>query len=485
MSRTSAVRSEADVATLRHELLTPLNHLIGFSEMLLADSHPDRFDTFIQHLTRIREIAKDLARVVRTRLASGQGKPAAKLVDELRTQLSGPLHTILQAVGSITSELSGEFNLSDVLKIGGAASELLAFSQGRSLAKPGVAPSRRRSFNGPGRKRPQAPASGRVLVVDDNDMSRGLLTRHLTRQGHAVTEAGSGAEALAILGNSKFDVVLLDLLMPKLDGFQVLEQIKADPALADVAVIVVSALDEVPGVVRCIEIGAEDYLFKPFDPVLLAARIDSCLDKKRLLDGARQHSQDLDAAYQRLRRALNSVPVRIWDWDLARNRVIVLGELNTKRGLPAEENELSLEEVISTVHPGDQERVRNGLTLSIERREDYHAEFRMAPDGSTIWVESAGILYFDQAKTPIRMVGVTRDITRRKRLERALRKCTEDAQQFASDAAQVSNELAALLDACPAGAGQKTIRSAVNALRRLAKRSGEPLAFSRSSPSFV
>src|SRR5207253_7289269 len=130
---------------------------------------PDGFNTVFQHLTRIREIAKELSRTVQATLAPGAEKNAAKQVEELRYQLSGPLHTILQAVGAITSEFTDEFNVADVLKIGGAASELLAFSQGRALAKAGVVPAHRRGMNRRGTERARPATFGRILVVDDNE----------------------------------------------------------------------------------------------------------------------------------------------------------------------------------------------------------------------------------------------------------------------------------------------------------------------------
>jgi signal transduction histidine kinase len=125
---------------------------------------------------------------------------------------------------------------------------------------------------------------GHILVVDDNRMNRIKLSRGLEQQGHTVALAEDGQQALDMLGAQPFDVVLLDILMPGMDGYQVLETIKADPGLRDIPVIVISALDEVESAVRCIEMGAEDYLPKPFSPVLLRARLNASLQKKKLRD---------------------------------------------------------------------------------------------------------------------------------------------------------------------------------------------------------
>ena len=113
-----------------------------------------------------------------------------------------------------------------------------------------------------------------LLVVDDNEDNRYTLTRRLKRQGYDnVAVAANGREALEVLAEGAFDLVLLDIMMPGVNGYEVLERMKADDRLRDVPVIMISALDEIDSVVKCIELGAEDYLPKPFNPVLLGARV--------------------------------------------------------------------------------------------------------------------------------------------------------------------------------------------------------------------
>ena len=126
--------------------------------------------------------------------------------------------------------------------------------------------------------------AARLLVVDDNKVNRLLLTRGLELQGHRVAMAENGRVALDMLRREAFDLLLLDMEMPEMDGFQVLEQLMNDLQLRDLPVIVTSSLEGVASVVRCIELGAADYLSKPVNPVLLKARIDASLDKKRLQD---------------------------------------------------------------------------------------------------------------------------------------------------------------------------------------------------------
>jgi len=126
--------------------------------------------------------------------------------------------------------------------------------------------------------------SARLLVADDNKVNRLLMARSLELQGHRVTLAENGRAALDLLRREAFDLLLLDIEMPEMDGFHVLEQLKADLQLRDLPVIVTSSLEGVANIVRCIELGAEDYLPKPVNPVLLKARLAASLEKKRLRD---------------------------------------------------------------------------------------------------------------------------------------------------------------------------------------------------------
>jgi phosphoserine phosphatase RsbU/P len=142
-----------------------------------------------------------------------------------------------------------------------------------------------------------------LLVVDDNEDNRYTLTRRLTRQGYTnVTTATNGREALDLLQAKPFDLVLLDIMMPDMNGYEVLERMKAGGEVRDIPVIMISALSEIDSVIRCIELGAEDYLPKPFNPTLLRARIGATLEKKRLRDEVRSSlarlEQEMDAARQ-------------------------------------------------------------------------------------------------------------------------------------------------------------------------------------------
>jgi adenylate cyclase len=148
---------------------------------------------------------------------------------------------------------------------------------------------------------------GHLLVVDDNEMNRDVLARRLERQGHTVVSAQNGREALELLHRESFDLVLLDIMMPEVNGYEVLERMKSDPALRHIPVIMISAVGEMDSVVQCIEMGAEDYLPKPFSPVLLKARLGASLEKKWLRDRDREQLAHSEAERSRIDALLGAV----------------------------------------------------------------------------------------------------------------------------------------------------------------------------------
>ena len=140
-----------------------------------------------------------------------------------------------------------------------------------------------------------------LLVVDDNEDNRYTLTRRLGREGFSnIATATNGREALELLRAKPIDLVLLDIMMPDMNGYEVLEHLKADPQLQHIPVIMISAVDEIESVIRCVELGAEDYLSKPFNPTLLRARVGATLERKKLHDQVRAQAADLAAWNQTL-----------------------------------------------------------------------------------------------------------------------------------------------------------------------------------------
>jgi sigma-B regulation protein RsbU (phosphoserine phosphatase) len=148
--------------------------------------------------------------------------------------------------------------------------------------------------------------AGYILVVDDNRVNRMMLQGMLLRQGHLVEVAENGKEALELIKTKAFDLVLLDIVMPELNGYQVLEHMKGDDTLRGIPVIMISSLENMNSVITCIKMGAEDFLHKPYDTVLLRARIGACLEKKYLHDEAIAYKAKLEEANLRMRRDLKA-----------------------------------------------------------------------------------------------------------------------------------------------------------------------------------
>jgi len=303
---------------LRHELRTPLNAIIGYSEMLLEDAGEWQGGRFLPALEGILARGQGLLARVHDLLqppdqeageagaAPARGTSLAALAPPAR-EARRLAESILEAAEAPPSD----DYLADVRKIHAAAGrflEILGAVRDQSPDEAALSPvsSRPSAASAPAEEF-RVPASppeaeritemtggGVLLVVDDNDLNRDLLARHLQRQGHEVRMAADGRQALEIIRTAHLDLVLLDIMMPEMDGFEVLQRLKDHPDWRNLPVIMISALDEMESVVRCIEMGAEDYLPKPFDPVLLKARIGACLEQKRLHDREIDHLRQVE-----------------------------------------------------------------------------------------------------------------------------------------------------------------------------------------------
>lgn len=262
---------------MRHDLRTPLNHIIGYTEMLLEDAPGEA------RLGETLRAAREALELINTSLGSAHA--GTDDVARLHEALHGPRGRIVAAVNTLLQgpedgQGRGSTFHADLRRILGAAERLVPSGTVASTALGIPSPEPAPVLSS---ESPSVPGA-RILVVDDGADNRDVLRRRLERSGHVVETAEHGRRALELLGAMPFDLVLLDVLMPELDGFAVLEAIKGNPALRDIPVIMISALDDTPGIVRCIEHGAEDFLSKPFDPVLLRARINASLEKKRFRD---------------------------------------------------------------------------------------------------------------------------------------------------------------------------------------------------------
>jgi adenylate cyclase len=301
-------------AFVRQEFGAPIATIMELTEILIEDARGSEDKSLVSDLERIHSagllLREQLGRLVslatQGSLASGEDSTA------FRTTLRHDLRTPLNAVKGYSELIMEEARdtgredlLADIAKIQAAAGQLLGqvdklvgltdaaeFNSSNTSPTTGIPP---RDLVGEILRsiQPITPEhkpnllSGRILVVDDTEANRELLSRRLRRHGHTVGTADGGRSALEAVAKSQFDLVLLDLMMPDINGLEVLTRLKANPAVRDIPVIMISALDEIDSIVRCIEAGAEDYLPKPFDPVLLRARIEAALERKRLRDRER------------------------------------------------------------------------------------------------------------------------------------------------------------------------------------------------------
>lgn len=275
------------VAELRHELRTPVNHIVGYAEMLLEDlpagAGPEERAALEETLDRAREILELIQAALPPTRTEVEDRDVTALLERIRE----PQQRIVRALSGLLATGPDTPIAEDLTKIIRAAGQLLAL--GAAVDPAGG----HAGHVEPGRAGERPRAAARILVVDDVEANRDVLGRRLAREGYAVTAADNGRAALEKLRAEPFDLVLLDILMPELDGYEVLRQLKSAPETRDVPVIMISALDELSSIVRCIEQGAEDYLPKPFDPVLLRARIGACLEKKRLRDAEKEYLQEV------------------------------------------------------------------------------------------------------------------------------------------------------------------------------------------------
>ena len=269
--------AEEILADLRHRLRTPLNHIIGYSELLLEDAGGFDSDSAAQ-LRTIRANAHLILSQIQHRLSPDEDHAPEEKIAGLRSDIAEPLDMIIGNAGRLSQRLRGP-DLLDLLRINAASMDLFWFAQGNDIAG--------RVFAAPHRPPQPGPAvvfahPSRILIVDDDETNCDVLSRQLARGGHTVTCVSSGAAAMKVIRDESFDLVLLDVVMAGFSGFDVLRELKGDPALRAIPVIMMSALDELESAAHCIQMGAEDYLLKPVDPVLLRARLHSALERKRL-----------------------------------------------------------------------------------------------------------------------------------------------------------------------------------------------------------
>ncbi len=290
----------SDLARLRHDLRTPLNQILGYSELILETVEEEGLPDLESPLKLINKAGNTLLERLNDAMSPYRIAAGRFSLPELQEELAGPLDTIVSYHTSCRDRATGlgrDDIVADLHKIMSAVSNLRV-----TLAKAIMPPPPARATATPvatavaaSRPAPVAtPAerlNGLVLVVDDDRINREMMSRRLKHMGFEVVLAEGGTQALELIADAAPDLILLDILMPGIDGFETLERLKAHPAWAQIPVIMLTALDDAESTGRCIAAGAEDYAAKPFNATVLRARISSALEKKRLRENEQRYLQ--------------------------------------------------------------------------------------------------------------------------------------------------------------------------------------------------
>ncbi|MFI5266745.1 MAG: response regulator [Chloroflexota bacterium] len=276
---------------LRHQLRTPVNHIVGFGEMLQEEATDRCWDTLLPDLEHIRQAGRGLSEYIGSTVDLAKVEAGVLDAELISRGLRTPLESIIgysQLLQEEAEDHGWTEALPDLQKIESAAKYLttlitavLELTRIYAPEGPRIPPAR------PGHAVREAPAPpacrwGSLLLADDDDLDAEMMSRRLEQFGYQVRRVPSGQAALALLEQAQFDLLLLDVLMPEQDGLETLRGVKSMAAVNDLPVLMISAIEEIPIVVRCIELGADDYLVKPVDPVLLRAKIGAALERRRL-----------------------------------------------------------------------------------------------------------------------------------------------------------------------------------------------------------
>jgi DNA-binding response OmpR family regulator len=299
--------SSAELSRVRHDLRSPIGQIVGFAEMLIEEAQAAAAGEFVQALLFIQRVANEALRQVNECLSARPAEAALQGTVELSRRLIEAADSIRQTgqhLLKISERAPSTTFPEDLQRICLAASELGHLAEGSltPLAERGsapelepatprmeVVPSDRLRATDPSTG--EVPVKGKILIVDDSAANREILRRRLAPLGYELSLASDGQAALEQIARSPVDLLLLDIVMPGLDGFEILKRLKANPATQNVPVLMLSAIDEMDAVVKCVELGADDYLPKPFPTPLLKARVKACLANKRLSDQLRKYTE--------------------------------------------------------------------------------------------------------------------------------------------------------------------------------------------------
>ena len=319
------------LAHLRHELRTPINAIIGYSEMILEELEETEHQVeYLTELEQIRECGVQLLASINT-LLNPPTLPHKELNlskilanPDLKVKLQQPTKVVINHCQELIPLIEADF-ITDLNKINTAANKLLQeiddllkiLPQSEnsisldSFAKGTITQSSEidiiidtGSLIAANLDQSLETSDYTILIVDDNPTNRDLLYRQVEAQGYQAVTAANGRQAIQMIQTGNYDLILLDIIMPEINGYQVLKWIRSG-SWRHIPTIMISALDEIDSVVKCIELGAADYLAKPFNPTLLKARLGACLEQKRLRDQESSYLEQLANANEEISKLNN------------------------------------------------------------------------------------------------------------------------------------------------------------------------------------
>ena len=320
MNEVSATSSEeaegggkSTLARLRHDLRTPLNQIIGYSELLIETVDEHGVGAVVPLLEELHNAGTEMLGRLNDELAPWKVQSGQVSLPALKTLMGPPLQAIDEACsrcGQIAVDHGSKAVVDDLGKIVEASANLRrglsvtiqddpdpAENEAEGVAVEETTPP------------PLAPLveTGKLLVVDDDHLTREMIRRRLRHMGFEIVLASDGLEALAALERESFDLVLLDVLMPQMDGFETLDRIRSHKIWRSIPVVMLSALDDTETTARCITAGAEDYVPKPFNSVVLRARISASLEKKRLRDQEQSYLERIKIEQEKSEKLLLTI----------------------------------------------------------------------------------------------------------------------------------------------------------------------------------
>ena len=294
---------DALISKARHNLKNPVNAILGFSEMLIEDCEDEGYDDLLIDLKKINSAGKEVLSIIEESFSDSNlnisGSNVAEIATKLEISIRTPLNTIVGYSELLREDtenididtfnedldkiiISGQAisnEITQIISFDPTSSDIKQKDQSSDDIKSVLA-----SIQPLDKGEKKKVTKGSILVVDDNKNNTTLLKKRLEKLGNTVKVANDGMEAIKITEKSQLDLILLDIIMPNMNGYDVLGFLKKDKRYHEIPVIMLSSMDDLTSIYRCIELGADDYVTKPFDKLVLEARISACIEKKQLRD---------------------------------------------------------------------------------------------------------------------------------------------------------------------------------------------------------